>query len=174
MKTLMSTTLVVLCVTGLTLPARAGADVSVTAEIRLGKVLPPPPPDIIIVEPVGPAGPPPWAPASGFRRNRAYYYYPGAHVYYRPADRVWFYLEGDAWRFGASLPASIRIDFARCVPLTMESTRPYEYHAGIVERYPSDFFARVQVKDGGPDHDSHRKWWQRKDKGKGKGKSHKS
>lgn len=69
-------------------------DGSLSAEIRLGRALPPAPPVVEVVEPVGPKGPPPWAPAHGFRRNRDYYYYPDARVYYRPSDRTWFFLDG--------------------------------------------------------------------------------
>ena len=180
MKTPLSSTLAVLCAAGLALPAHAGIDVSIAAEIRLGKVLPPPPPEFVIVEPVGPKGPPPWAPASGFRRNRDYYYYPAAGVYFRPADRVWFYLDGGNWRFGASLPSSIRIDFDRCVSLTMETDKPFEYHNRVAEYYPGNFFTRVQIKEKGakgPKHergddrgnDDHPGKGKGKDKGKGKG-----
>lgn len=129
-------------------PAHAGLDVTLSAEIRLGRALPPPPPEVIIVEEAGPPGPPPWAPARGFRRNRDYYYYPGADVYFRPADRTWFYLDGGNWSFGVSLPASIRVDFDRSVPLTMESDRPYEFHDKVRNYYPPDYFVRkVRVKE---------------------------
>lgn len=130
-------------------------DVALSAEIRLGRALPPAPPEVEIVEPVGPKGPPPWAPAHGFRRNRDYYYYPDARVYYRPADRTWFYLEGGNWRIAAQLPASIGIDFGRSVTLTMETARPFEYHRQVVSHYPANYFSKVKIKGrsdsgGGP------------------------
>ena len=50
--------------------ARAGIDIGVTAEIRLGRALPPPPPEVVVIEEAGPPGPPPWAPGRVFRRNR--------------------------------------------------------------------------------------------------------
>ena len=95
--------------------AQAAIDVSVSAEIRLGKVLPPPPPEVVVIRESAPMGPPPWAPAHGVRRHRTYYYYPGTHVYFRPDDRTWFYLDGREWRFGVSLPTNIRVDFDRSV-----------------------------------------------------------
>jgi hypothetical protein len=156
-------------------------DVSLQAEIRLGRALPPAPPIVEIIEPVGPKGPPPWAPAHGFRRNRDYYYYPDARVYYRPADRQWFYLEGGAWRVGAQLPASVGIDFGRSVTLTMETDRPFEQHAHVVTYYPANYFSKVKIK-GRPDKErgaekSFAREAQpahgadgRDDKGKGKGK----
>lgn len=129
-------------------PVLADLDITVSAEIRLGKVLPPPPPEVVvIVEPIE-KGPPPWAPAHGFRRNRDYYYYPGADVYFRPSDRTWFHLEGGDWRIGAALPTGIRVNFAESVSLTMETERPFEYHAQVRERYPRDYFAKkVRIKD---------------------------
>ncbi len=155
---------------------RGAVDVSV--DIHLGKVLPPPPPEVIVIEQAAPPGPPPWAPAHGFRRQHEYYYYPGADVYFRPADRVWFYLEGREWRFGASLPTSLRVDFDRSVSLKMESDRPYQFHNDIRVHYPADYFVpRVKVKEK---HDKHAKEksedaandspGKSKDKGKGKNK----
>lgn len=121
-------------------------DVALSAEIRLGRVLPPPPPEVIVVEPVGPSGPPPWAPAHGLRRNRDYYYYPEAAVYFRPSDRAWFYLDGGNWRIGAELPNTIRVDFERSVTLTMESDRPFEFHRHVTSYYPAAYFKKVKIK----------------------------
>ena len=135
--------------------AQAGLDLGISAEIRLGKVSPPPPPEVVVVvEEPGPKGPPPWAPAPGFRRTHDYYYYPGANVYYRPADRVWFYLDGRDWRFGASLPTSLRVDFDRSVSLTMATEQPYQFHDRVAVYYPADYFVtkvRVKEKGGKPD-----------------------
>lgn len=176
-----STLIAALLFAGSALVASA-LDVAVHAEIRLGRALPPAPPVVEIVEPVGPKGPPPWAPAHGFRRNREYYYYPDARVYYRPADRTWFYLDGGNWRIATQLPTGIGIDFGRSVTLTMETERPFEHHAHVVNYYPSNYFSKVKIK-GPPDkgrgadkfaaRDESRGRDQRSqenDKGKGKGK----
>lgn len=133
--------------------ARAQVDVSLSAEIRVGRALPPPPPEVIIVEPVGPPGPPPWAPAHGYRRGHDYYYYPGCNVYYQPAARMWFYLDGGNWRFGAQLPAAIRVDFGRAVAVQLDTDRPYLYHEKVVAYYPANYFTKVKLKDG-PDNKS--------------------
>lgn len=137
--------------------SHAAVDISISAEIRLGKIAPPPPPEVIVIESSAPQGPPPWAPASGFRRQHAYYYYPGTTVYFRPADRVWFYLEGREWLVGPSLPASIRIDFDRSVPVTMATEQPYQFHEKISVAYPADYFVtkvRMKEKGGKPDKDT--------------------
>ena len=136
----------ILCVSSVS----AAIDVSLAAEIRLGKALPPPPPEVVVVDEPAHSGPPPWAPAHGFRRNRDYYYYPAANVYYRPADRMWFHLDGRDWRVGVSLPTSIHIDFDRSVSLTMETDRPFEFHEQVRSYYPADYFvSRVRVKEKG-------------------------
>ncbi|HYC71973.1 MAG TPA: hypothetical protein VEB66_12245 [Opitutaceae bacterium] len=128
---------------------RADLDLAVVAEIRVGKVLPPPPPEVEVIEAPAQQGPPPWAPAHGFRRNRGYYYYPDTNVYFRPADRTWFYLEGRDWRIGASLPTAVRVDLTRAVSLEMETDRPFEFHSSVKERYPTEYFSRqVKIKGG--------------------------
>ncbi|MBL9214609.1 MAG: hypothetical protein JNG83_03940 [Opitutaceae bacterium] len=127
--------------------ARAELTVSVAAEIRLGHRPPPPPPAVVVVEEAGPKGPPPWAARHWYKRSRAYYYYPGCDVYYRPADRMWFYLEGGDWRASVTLPAAIGIDFGHCVTLTLETDRPYVFHRDVVTYYPGNYFTRVRIRD---------------------------
>jgi len=170
--------LLLLCLgAALLTPAHADLDIGISAEIRLGRALPPPPPEVIVVEESGPPGPPPWAPAHG--RGRAYYYYPGDNVYYRPADRVWFYLDGGSWRFGSSLPPGVRVDFHRSVALELEGDQPFHFHDRVRSHYPSDYFVtKVRVKEKGGNsgkaaasdrgHDDNR--GQNKGKGKGKNK----
>ncbi|HEY5552196.1 MAG TPA: hypothetical protein VIK52_09915 [Opitutaceae bacterium] len=127
--------------------ARADVDVRIDAEIRIGRALPPPPPEVVIVEQVGPPGPPPWSRGRWYRRSHAYYYYPGSDVYYRPSDRVWFYLDGGDWRFGARLPDGIRVDFGHSVSLKLETNRPYTYHREVVAYYPPTYWSKVRFKD---------------------------
>ncbi len=138
--------LVVLVAASVVPAARAGVAVDITANIRLGRALPPPPPEVVVVERIGPPGPPPWVRTHWYHRSYAYYYYPGADVYYRPADHVWFYLDGGAWRFGARLPDHIRLDFGRAVSLTLESDRPYLFHERVVAYYPPNYFSRVKFR----------------------------
>lgn len=159
-------------VASVTSVARAGVDVGISAEIRLGHALPPPPPDVIVVEHVGPPGAPPWAASRWYRRNHAYYYYPGYDVYYRPDTRVWFYLDGGSWRRNGRLPDSIRVDFDRAVSLSLETDKPYAYHPDIVRYYPSSYFTKVKFRDspaGPPASPGHVNGI---DKEKGKGKGH--
>ena len=162
----------------------ADVQISINAEIRLGRALPPPPPEVVVEEHVGPVGPPPWAKRHWYRRDYGYYYYPGCDVYYRPSDHMWFYLDGGNWRAGVRLPDSITIDFGHSVSLTLQSDRPYTYNDHVVAYYPRDYFSRVKIRhdnrvdrrqDRRDDHQDNR-YDKRQDddrgngKGKGKGK----
>ena len=129
----------------------------IDVNIRLGHAAPPPPPDVVVVQPAGPGGPPPWAHGHWFHRSRAYYYYPESDVYYRPADHMWFYEDGNTWRTSPALPDRIRIDFGRSVALTMETDRPYQYHRQVVTYYPARYFStRVRIKEQPRHKDDHR------------------
>ena len=70
-------------------------------------------------------GPPPHAPAHGYRKKFAYQYYPTANVYYDQSRRVYFYLSGSEWEMAVSLPSSLRIDVREAVSLELETDRPY-------------------------------------------------
>lgn len=158
--------LLTLAVASLAPAARAQLEVGLAAEIRLGRALPPPPPEVVVVEQPGPAVPPPWTETHWYRRSRAYYYYPGCDVYYRPSDHMWFYLEGGGWRVGTRLPEGIRIDFGRAVSLKLETDRPYLFHEKVVTYYPANYFAKVKFRN---DHDR-RHDDDRDDHGRGHGK----
>ena len=82
------------------------------------------------------AEPPPWAPAHGYRAKHQYHYYPSSHVYYDTDRKLYFYLEGENWRFGASLPAGIKLDLGDHVTLGMDTDKPYEFHTDVVKQYP--------------------------------------
>src|SRR5512136_852270 len=68
---------------------------------------PPPPPPAEVHQ--HPGGPPPHAPAHGYRAKHQYRYYPYQNVYYEPARGMYFYLAGNGWSFGASLPAGLTV-----------------------------------------------------------------
>jgi hypothetical protein len=91
---------------------------------------PPPPP------PPHEPGPPPWAPAHGYRAKHQYRYYPESHVYYDTGRRVYFYYEGGRWGASVSLPSSIRIDVNDYVGLEMDTDEPYKYDSDVVKKYP--------------------------------------
>jgi hypothetical protein len=81
-------------------------------------------------------GPPPWAPAHGYRAKHHYYYYPASSVYFDVGRGLYFFYQGDGWRVGASLPAGFQINVNDYVELDMDTDRPYVYHTDVMKRYP--------------------------------------
>ena len=87
-------------------------------------------------------GPPPWAPAHGWRRkHETYYYYPATQVYYYPSVRRYYWLEGRDWRYGDRLPRYYTLDQDRRVVLDLDY-EPHNYHAKIRSVYPPDYYER--------------------------------
>jgi hypothetical protein len=81
-------------------------------------------------------GPPAHAPAHGYRAKHQYRYYPSRSVYYDTGRRLYFYLKGDNWEVGASLPHHIRIGLGESVSIELDTDKPYIHHAEHVKKYP--------------------------------------
>jgi hypothetical protein len=81
-------------------------------------------------------GPPPWAPAHGYRAKHRYRYYPSSHVYYDTGRGLYFYYSNGDWRMSVSLPSRILIDVNDFVALEMDSDKPYRYHSEVKKKYP--------------------------------------
>ncbi len=81
-------------------------------------------------------GPPPHAPAHGFRRQHRYRYYPDSCVYYEPDRSVYFYLEGSNWRSSARLPSGISIDVRNYVNVDLDTDVPYSHFDEHKVKYP--------------------------------------
>jgi hypothetical protein len=73
-------------------------------------------------------GPPAHAPAHGYRAKHCYRYYPARDVYYDTGRRVYFYIEGEVWKSGSSLPYNLRISLGDYETVELYSDTPYEYH----------------------------------------------
>jgi hypothetical protein len=80
-------------------------------------------------------GPPPWAPAHGYRAKHQYRYWPGSQVYFAPERGVYFWLGENGWQMGANLPGGLRLS-GDTVTLDMDAARPYQWHREVVRRYP--------------------------------------
>ena len=87
-------------------------------------------------EPAVKGGPPPHAPAHGYRSKYRYYYYPEAYVYFDISRKVYFYLEGDRWRMSASLPHTFHVRLGQQVTIEMDSDKPYTQFASHKKKYP--------------------------------------
>lgn len=81
-------------------------------------------------------GPPPHAPAHGYRAKYAYYYYPDAYVYYCTSRKQYFYLEGDRWVVTVSLPQRILVRLGTSVVIEMDSEKPYMQFSSHKKQYP--------------------------------------
>jgi hypothetical protein len=81
-------------------------------------------------------GPPAHAPAHGYRAKHQYRYYPSSKVYKDTERGIYFYLNGDKWEIGASLPLPIREGLGESVSIEMDTDKPYIYHADHVKKYP--------------------------------------
>jgi hypothetical protein len=81
-------------------------------------------------------GPPSHAPAHGYRAKHQYRYYPSCSVYYDTGRRLYFYIKGDNWEVGATLPKHIRIGLGDSVNIELDTDKPYIYHSEHVKKFP--------------------------------------
>ena len=70
-------------------------------------------------------GPPSHAKAHGYRAKHTYRYYPSANTYYDVERKAYFYLEGNNWRMGISLPDTLSVSLGKYVTVEMDSDKPY-------------------------------------------------
>ena len=91
-------------------------------------------------------GPPAHAPAHGYRAKHQYRYYPSRSVYYDTDRRLYFYIKGDNWEVGASLPNHIRIGLGDSVKIELDSDKPYIYHSEHVKKYPPEQMKKKNKK----------------------------
>lgn len=83
-------------------------------------------------------GPPPHAPAHGYRQKQRYYryyYYPEAGVYFDLDRRLYFYLDG-GWRASSSLPRNLRAGLYGPVALELDLSEPYRRYDEHRRNYP--------------------------------------
>lgn len=82
------------------------------------------------------ADPPSWAPAHGYRAKHRYVYYPRAEVYYAPERHMWFWMGGNGWQAGVSLPGDLRAYVSGGgVDIELGVDQPYLRHTEIVDEY---------------------------------------
>jgi hypothetical protein len=81
-------------------------------------------------------GPPPWAPAHGYRAKHRYRYYPSSYVYFDLGRGVYFYYSSGRWQVSAALPTGIRINANGYVTLEMGTAKRYKFHSDVVKKYP--------------------------------------
>jgi len=80
--------------------------------------------------------PPAHAPAHGWRAKHRYTYYRDHEIYYSPESSAWFWMDRDGhWHFGANLPVRLQQFTVGGVSIELDTDRPYQEHAYVVEHY---------------------------------------
>ncbi len=90
-------------------------------------------------------GPPAHAPAHGYRAKHQYRYYPNCNVYHDASRGVYFYLKGDGWAVGASLPTDLLPNLGASVTLDMDTDKPYEQNAEHLKQYPKEKYSPAKA-----------------------------
>ena len=85
---------------------------------------------------VAKGGPPPHAPAHGYRAKYTYRYYPSSCIYFDACRKVYFYLEGNNWTASVSLPSDVQLQLGGYVTLEMDTDRPYTQFKEHQRKYP--------------------------------------
>lgn len=83
-------------------------------------------------------GPPPWAPAHGYRAQTRHIYFPQYNMYYDINRSSYLYLNGGNWTVSASLPniyVGVNLGGAAQVQLTYGGYDPYRYNTVHVVEY---------------------------------------
>jgi hypothetical protein len=82
-------------------------------------------------------GPPPHAPAHGYRRKSySYIYYPDCRIYFDTGRHVYFYFDLGAWRSAAVLPSHITLIGTGSVNIQMDIDTPYVKIHEHEKKYP--------------------------------------
>ena len=82
------------------------------------------------------SGPPPHAPAHGYKTKHTYRYYPDACMYYDVARRVYFYLDKNEWIMSLSFPDRLRVNLSEYVMIETENDKPYTECEKHKRKYP--------------------------------------
>ena len=81
-------------------------------------------------------GPPAHAPAHGYRAKHQYRYFPSCKVYHDIDRGLYFYLKGDNWEVGASLPSHLKVGLGESVTIELDTDIPYVHNAEHIKKYP--------------------------------------
>ena len=92
---------------------------------------------LIVPENVFAQGPPPWAPAHGYRAKTRYVYFPDENMYYDLHSRNYIYLSGRNWVVRTSVPrifVGINLGKSAQIELDFVGERPYvQNHIHVVK-----------------------------------------
>ena len=83
-------------------------------------------------------GPPPWAPAHGYRAKTRYVYFTEHNFYYDNNRGVYIYLSGKNWEVSASIPdlfKNVNLSAAVKVDLDFDADDPQKYNSDHKKKY---------------------------------------
>lgn len=93
-------------------------------------------------------GPPPHAPAHGYRAKYRYHYYPSSEIYFDSGRGLYFYYSDKKWHASATLPLNLGSNLGGYVTIDMDSDKPYSEHAAHKSKYPPGGGAKNGTKAG--------------------------
>lgn len=102
---------------------------------------------LVVPETAFAQGPPPWAPAHGYRAKTRYVYFPDQNMYYDLKARNYIYLSGPNWVVRATLPklfVGINLGRSSQVELDFYDERPYRYNSTHIVKYKKPKKAKSQ------------------------------
>ena len=83
-------------------------------------------------------GPPPWAPAHGYRAKTRQVYFPEYNFYFDVQKSVYIYFSADNWQVGVKLPSlyvGVDLKGAVKVELELDTDSPQKYNADHKVKY---------------------------------------
>lgn len=83
-------------------------------------------------------GPPPWAPAKGYRAKTRHIYFPEQNFYYDVQQKNYIYLNGKSWVVSTKLPrlfSGINLSRSSQIELDYVGRTPYIYNATHKVKY---------------------------------------
>lgn len=86
-------------------------------------------------------GPPPWAPAHGYRAKTRHIYFPDQNFYYDVQKQNYMYLSNNNWQISVDLPSifgGINLGNASQVELDFTGNNPYRYNETHIVKYKKE------------------------------------
>ena len=96
----------------------------------------------------GKGGPPPWAPAHGYKASTRHIFFPDQNCYFDLRRNSYIYLSGGSWRVSVAMPSIFGgIDFnrARKIELDLDTDSPQKYNGDHKVKYKSNN-GKTQIK----------------------------
>lgn len=94
-------------------------------------------------------GPPPWAPAHGYRAKTRHIYFPEQNMYYDLQKGVYIYYDNGNWQVNVNLPTifgSVNLGTTQQVQLDYCGNDPQQYNADHVSKYKPGKKAKKKPK----------------------------